>query len=159
MLPLLKVLIPQLVLLAAPHVSAPIAPTPHAAFAARAASTDTVQGTVVDSAGSPVGDVVVSLVELERATTTGRDGRFVLADVPRGRQTLAVRRVGFAPQSQTLIVSGTTTLTLTLGPTALRLEVVTVTATRAPISPLASPPVSYTHLRAHETDSYLVCRL
>src|SRR5680860_1177183 len=22
-----------------------------------------------------------------------------------------------------------------------------------------SPPVSYTHLRAHETDSYLVCRL
>ena len=24
---------------------------------------------------------------------------------------------------------------------------------------LTSPPVSYTHLRAHETDSYLVCRL
>src|SRR5665647_3983619 len=24
---------------------------------------------------------------------------------------------------------------------------------------LQSPPVSYTHLRAHETDSYLVCRL
>src|SRR5665647_3865611 len=23
----------------------------------------------------------------------------------------------------------------------------------------ANPPVSYTHLRAHETDSYLVCRL
>src|SRR5665647_3889813 len=25
--------------------------------------------------------------------------------------------------------------------------------------PMASVPVSYTHLRAHETDSYLVCRL
>src|SRR5665647_1769547 len=25
--------------------------------------------------------------------------------------------------------------------------------------PFASWPVSYTHLRAHETDSYLVCRL
>ena len=27
------------------------------------------------------------------------------------------------------------------------------------VSPLYSRPVSYTHLRAHETDSYLVCRL
>src|SRR5664279_6206780 len=26
-------------------------------------------------------------------------------------------------------------------------------------SPLTITPVSYTHLRAHETDSYLVCRL
>ena len=25
--------------------------------------------------------------------------------------------------------------------------------------PLTALPVSYTHLRAHETDSYLVCRL
>src|SRR5680860_1748419 len=27
------------------------------------------------------------------------------------------------------------------------------------IAPLTAGPVSYTHLRAHETDSYLVCRL
>src|SRR5664279_6101372 len=27
------------------------------------------------------------------------------------------------------------------------------------LNPLAVEPVSYTHLRAHETDSYLVCRL
>src|SRR5680860_1773758 len=26
-------------------------------------------------------------------------------------------------------------------------------------APRSAPPVSYTHLRAHETDSYLVCRL
>ena len=26
-------------------------------------------------------------------------------------------------------------------------------------NPLMMEPVSYTHLRAHETDSYLVCRL
>src|SRR5680860_1862949 len=29
----------------------------------------------------------------------------------------------------------------------------------APQRPLLPEPVSYTHLRAHETDSYLVCRL
>src|SRR5665647_1682187 len=28
-----------------------------------------------------------------------------------------------------------------------------------PAEGVARPPVSYTHLRAHETDSYLVCRL
>src|SRR5665647_321758 len=32
--------------------------------------------------------------------------------------------------------------------------------TVAPVNPLTGlGPVSYTHLRAHETDSYLVCRL
>ena len=139
MFALFTVLIPHLALAAAPHVPAAMAAAPRAPIAARAVATDTVQGTVVDSTGAPVADVVVSLVELERALTTGRDGRFVLVNVPRGRQTLAVRRVGYAPQSQTLLVSGTTTLTLTLGATALRLEAVTVTATRAPISPLASP--------------------
>ena len=29
----------------------------------------------------------------------------------------------------------------------------------ATLGPLIHNPVSYTHLRAHETDSYLVCRL
>ena len=28
-----------------------------------------------------------------------------------------------------------------------------------PLLPVKLAPVSYTHLRAHETDSYLVCRL
>src|SRR5680860_511000 len=30
---------------------------------------------------------------------------------------------------------------------------------RPPASARSATPVSYTHLRAHETDSYLVCRL
>ncbi|MDQ2768657.1 MAG: TonB-dependent receptor [Gemmatimonadota bacterium] len=130
---------PHVTLVSVSHLPITTAASSRAAIEARVAATDTLKGTVVDSAGTPVGDVIVSLVELKRGTTTGRDGRFVLLGVPRGRQTLAVRRVGYAPISQQLLVSGTTTLKLTLGATALRLEAVTITATRAPISPLASP--------------------
>ncbi|MBK5187478.1 MAG: TonB-dependent receptor, partial [Gemmatimonadaceae bacterium] len=106
---------------------------------ARAAVGDTLRGTVVDSAGAPVADVVVALVELGRSTTTGRDGAFVLSNVPGGRQTVTMRRVGYAPITRQVVVSGTTDVRLALDATALRLEAVTVTATRAPIAPLASP--------------------
>ena len=139
MFAVLAALLPHLPFATAPHLVSATTVSFYAASATRTAVTDTLQGTVVDSAGTPLGDVVVSLVELKRGTTTGRDGRFVLVNVPRGRQTLTVRRVGYAPISQQVLVNGTTALKLTLGATALRLEAVTVTATRAPISPLASP--------------------
>ena len=42
-----------------------------------------------------------------------------------------------------------------------QVQIVTVSPTLAPqeVEQLITMPVSYTHLRAHETDSYLVCRL
>lgn len=139
MLVLLAALLPHLSLATVPESLPRLRASSNMGSLTRAAVADTVQGTVVDSAGNAVGDVVVSLVELKRGTTTARDGRFALLNVPRGRQTLTVRRVGYAPLSQQLLVNGTATLKLTLGATALRLEAVTVTATRTPISPLASP--------------------
>jgi iron complex outermembrane receptor protein len=111
----------------------------HATTASVAVVGDTLRGTVVDSAGAPIADVSVSLVELGRSASTTRDGAFVFANVPRARQTLAVRRVGFASLTRQVVVNGTTTINLTLVATALHLEAVTVTATRAPIAPLASP--------------------
>jgi iron complex outermembrane receptor protein len=114
----------------------------HASSAPRAVAGDTLRGTVVDSAGTPIGDVAVTLVELGRSTSTASDGGFVFANVPRARQTIAVRRVGYAPLTRQVVLNGTTTVRLTLEATALHLEAVTVTATRAPISPLASPLAS-----------------
>jgi outer membrane receptor protein involved in Fe transport len=123
----------------APAATVAIAPT-HPDIAVRAVAGDTLRGSVVDSAGAPIAGVAVSLVELGRSTTTGSDGAFIFANVARARLTLSLRRVGFAPLSRTIKGPvGAADLRLTMTATALHLQAVTVTATRAPISPLESP--------------------
>ena len=105
-----------------------------------AALQELVQGRVLDSAGNPVPNAVVSLAELRVATTTGNDGAFGLAGVPAGRYTLVARRVGFAAAVREIVVTaGTTELTLRLTETPFQVEPVTVTATRLPTSTLRSP--------------------
>src|SRR3989442_12804341 len=100
---------------------------------------DTLRGTVVDSAGRPLAGTAVSLAELNATVTAGADGSFRFAGLPSGRYTLVVRRVGYAPAIEPVATPGPP-VTVVLRPTALRLEAVTVTATRSPINPLTPPP-------------------
>src|SRR3977135_4352776 len=101
---------------------------------------DTVSGRVVGTAGQPVAQAIVEVVDLGRSVTTGADGTFRIA-VPPGRYTLAVRRDGFAPTVREISVGGGQpgALQIVLTTSALRLEPVTVTATRAPLASEFSP--------------------
>jgi iron complex outermembrane receptor protein len=105
-----------------------------------AAQDDLVKGTVVDSAGAPVGRVDVALLELGRRTLTDADGQFTLGQVPPGHYTLVATGPGFRPFSRKVQVPLSEPLVLRLlsGGTSL-LPPVTVTATRAPIDPRLSP--------------------
>src|SRR6266568_5181817 len=76
--------------------------------------TDTLRGTVSDSASAPVAGVAVDLAELERTVFTGSNGAFLFADVPAGRYTLVARRVGFAPVVQAVTVPAATELRLVM---------------------------------------------
>lgn len=55
-------------------------------------------GTVVDSLGRPLADVEVALTGIDRATTTGPDGRFVFTDIPPGAWMLRARLAGYQRQ-------------------------------------------------------------
>src|SRR5882724_12306310 len=99
---------------------------------------DTVTGRVVDASGQPVPSAIVEVTELGRHVTTTSAGQFRLALAP-GRYTLAVRRNGFAPAVRELAVPGQATLEIVLTPSALRLEPVTVTASRQPLASQTSP--------------------
>jgi len=105
-----------------------------------AAQGNLVHGTVVDSAGAPVGRVDVALIELGRRTLTDADGQFTLGQVPPGLYTLVAAGPGFRPLARRLQVplSEPLVLRLSAGSAAL-LAPVTVTATRAPIDPRLSP--------------------
>jgi outer membrane receptor protein involved in Fe transport len=116
--------------LASPPSAVALAPTP---------AGDTLHVVVSDTAGRPLEGVTVTIAELDRARSTDAAGVATFPDIPASRYTVVVRRPGYAPLVRQVSVTGSLTLTLTLEPTALRLEPVTVTATRLAIDPLASP--------------------
>src|SRR5262245_16706020 len=64
-------------------------------------STASITGTVVDDTGAIVPDVAVTVVNLgtglQRQTTAGKDGLFVVPLLPPGRYSLTAERDGFAP--------------------------------------------------------------
>ncbi len=69
------------------------------------AQTGAIRGTVRSAgSGEPVGEPVISLIELRRRTTGDSAGAFVFRDVPAGRWSLEVRRIGYRPDSATVTV-------------------------------------------------------
>jgi len=141
--------------LAAVIAAALLCAVPAAAHAAIAG--DTLRGSVVDTAAEPVSGATVSIAELNRTTTVGKDGRFAFSDVAPGRYTVVASRVGYAAASERVIVPQAEPLRIALHASPLRLAPVTVTAARTPSIALNSPlPVSNVtpeHLRRDESVS------
>lgn len=77
-----------------------------AATAARAQSTNTIQGKVVDASGAVIPNAVVSLTDLATNTTqhatTGADGTYRFAAVAHDPHSLSVEKSGFEPYTQQL---------------------------------------------------------
>ena len=105
---------------------------------ANIAPPENVHGRVVDSAGAPIANVIVSLAELKVTTKTSADGTFNFTGIPDGRYTIVARRVGYAAAVRDVTVSGTTDVSLRLAETAFQVEPVMVTATRSPGAALTS---------------------
>jgi iron complex outermembrane recepter protein len=103
-----------------------------------------VSGTVVDSAGAPVAEARVTLIELRRTTTTAAEGRFTFSEVPPGQYRLSISAIGFAPVVERLVVGDLdTTVTIRLKPSVVELQALQVTASPGATTLLNSPqPVS-----------------
>src|SRR5881275_3077399 len=118
---------------------------------------DTLSGRVADPGGNPVAGATVTVVELHRVAVTRADGAYRFADLPPGRYTITVRGLGFAPVARDVAVRGATALSVTLTRTAIWVEPVTVTATRAPLaaglSPLPTEALSEDRLRREQSVS------
>jgi iron complex outermembrane receptor protein len=113
--------------------------------AATAHAQETVSGRVQTTDGTPIGGATVTLIELDRSTTSRGDGAFSFADVPRGTFTLVVRLVGYQSFVQQITSGSTGSISVQLTRSALRLPDITVTASRSPLAEFATPlPVSST---------------
>jgi iron complex outermembrane recepter protein len=58
-----------------------------------------VRGTVVDTAGAPIPDARVAVIELRRTIASGPEGRFAFSEIANGVYHLSVSAIGFAPWS------------------------------------------------------------
>lgn len=94
--------------------------------------TGRVTGTVVDTTGAPVPGATVRVMPArEPYAVTDDSGRFVLERLPPGRVTLAVRRLGYAPDSATLDLAAGADVAarIPLKASAFVLEAITVSDT------------------------------
>jgi len=97
-----------------------------------AQDTGTVTGRAVDDTGAPLTGVNVVVENTSLGAATGPDGRFRLADVPSGPQTIVARFVGYHTARREVTISTGDTVSVRLSLTARSLEMseVTVEASR-----------------------------
>lgn len=94
-------------------------------------SSGIITGVVTDAeTGDNVSYAYVHLDGINRSTTTDRDGRFELRNIPEGSYNLIVHRVGYITQNQTVRIEsdGETELRLELRPTVLSGQAIEVVA-------------------------------
>jgi iron complex outermembrane recepter protein len=91
----------------------------------------TVTGIVTNAdTGEPVSYAYLHLENINRTTTTDRDGRFELRNVPEGSHTIQIHRIGYVTQSRTITVERgeETRLSFQMSPTVLSGQAVEVVA-------------------------------
>ena len=98
----------------------------------QAQGTGRISGTVVTETGQrPIGAAQIVLRGTTSGTVSSDDGRFTIANVAAGQQTIEVRRIGYGMVSRTVTVTAGETVTVTIGISerAIALDEVVVTGT------------------------------
>jgi outer membrane receptor protein involved in Fe transport len=99
-------------------------------------------GRVIDAAdGRGIAQATVALRNTRHAVLTGEDGRFVLGSIESGTHELEVRRIGYVPYVQSIVLGDNqdTTLSIRLQPSPSTLDKVIVTGTILPTEVKAIP--------------------
>src|SRR5664279_426603 len=112
-------------------------------FASSLLPAQILMGRITTQSGDPIQYATVYIEELRQGTTSNTTGNYEIR-LPDGKYTVIYQSLGYQPVYMNIVLSGE----------QVSKDVV------LPLQYYEIPEaVSYTHLRAHETDSYLVCRL
>ena len=99
-----------------------------------------LSGLVTDTAGAPLGDVRVTVLEANRSTDTGPEGRFSFSQLSSGTYGISFARVGYAPVIRRVRIGGAdVTVTVEMRPTLVELPSLQVTATPIATTALTAP--------------------
>src|SRR5688572_9933918 len=112
------------------------AQTAQVSTAATAPSGSAIAGRVLDAEGeAPLAEAVVTVTDLDRATLTDAEGRYILEAVPPGPQHVVVRRLGYATETFHALVpaQGTLAIDVALRPEPIQLHPVEAIEVRGKI--------------------------
>ncbi len=100
----------------------------------------TLSGQITDTAGTPLAQVRVTVLEVNRTTTTDIEGRYSLSALPSGTYGVSFALVGYAPQVKRVAIrDADLTLDVAMRPTLVELPDIQVTATPLATTSLTSP--------------------
>ena len=96
----------------------------------------TISGIVRDTASQTLDGAEVFIPSLRRTTAADTSGRFLFSDIKSGTYDVAVRRLGFFPQTRTVVVTNDSggRVEFSLVPNRSSLPTVSVTAARGGLS-------------------------
>lgn len=98
-----------------------------------AQSAGSIEGSVSTPGGEPATSVTMVVKGMNKRALTGKDGRYILKDIPEGRHTLVASRMGLAAKEMevTVTAGGTARADFVLSETDYQLDGVTVNAARS----------------------------
>jgi TonB-linked SusC/RagA family outer membrane protein len=102
------------------------------ALAAQQPTQGTITGRVIEAASQrPLPDVQVSVVGTQRGAITNEQGDFRIVGITPGTVTVRAQRIGYSPETQSVVVSAAAPVTanFVLTATAIQIDEVVVTAT------------------------------
>lgn len=94
-----------------------------------AANRAILQGRITDTSGAPLAGAIVELPDLHTGAATDTDGRYFISNLPSGRFIVSVRLLGFASQSISIGLNGSTIQDFRLSEAVLEQHEVIVTGT------------------------------
>lgn len=77
-----------------------------ASFAMIANAQNKITGTITDSSNNPIPSAIVSLPEIHKETSTDKDGKFILTNIPQGNFKLIISFIGYETHMQNVLLSG-----------------------------------------------------
>lgn len=102
------------------------------AMGTMAQSKNVVSGKITDAAtGSPLAGVSVYMPDLKLGVVSGRDGTYLIRDLPSGDYVITISRIGYAQQVEEVAVKGMISKNYSLSSSSTALQDVIVTAVPA----------------------------
>lgn len=93
----------------------------------QANSVHSLKGVITDAKGNPVPGAIVSIPDLKTGAAADSNGLYIISRLPKGNFLVQVRMLGYASESHTVFIQGSTTENFTLNQSVVEANEVVVT--------------------------------
>ena len=116
-----------------------------------------IKGTIKNQSGEGIVGASVAVLNTPKGSITDKNGAFEIA-LSKGKYNVSISAIGFASKIESIVVSGTTTLDITLKESSQELSEVVVTADKTETN-LLNTPVAVSSISAKKVEDARIWEL